>query len=293
MAETLATGSGLNVAQDLREFVGTSFGTSLAVPTFMNRLASICMLSALVASTGCARETAEDPSGGSTTTNAADSAEATGSESTGEETTEAETTEAETADGETTGGTTGEETTGAETTAGETTEGETGVYEGAECFELSNFRTKEGELVQTVEDTCETPEPCGSLALHCPEGGTLVDCDVDAGVLAGPEQADTLTCVLQALANGEDVVVRWDYTEASFPGFAGRRHAVWIVEGRWFHLTEWFEDLYNEFGGFHEVEAVSAENLAACLGAEDETARLACLVDPRTRSIAEIYPAEE
>lgn len=167
------------------------------------------------------------------------------------------------------------------------------VYEGAECFELSTYETDYGDEAQRLLDVCETPEPCSWLSLHCPEGGEALDCDVVSGVLAEPEQANNLTCLLEAWASGEDAVVSWTYTDAEFPGWARRSHTVWVVDGRWFHSTLHYVDLWGPFDGFHEIEPWSPEALEGCLAAEDDGERLACLANPRTRSIAEIFPAED
>ena len=170
-----------------------------------------------------------------------------------------------------------------------------GEYEGAECFELTTVETEYGYDALELVDTCETPTACSMVNLVCPEDGEDVDCDVATGVLSDEyeDEAEDLTCVLNALASGQDARLVWGYTEARNLGWANRIHELWIVDGRWFHATLIFVDLSGYFGGFHEVEPLTSERVEACLAAEVEASRLACLVDPRTRSIAEIYSPEE
>jgi len=193
------------------------------------------------------------------------------------------------ADGSAEGSTSGGSDSG-DSDSGESTGSE--GYEGAECFELSISDTEYGDEYWRVVDTCNTLEPCARLSIDCSGDGEEIDCDVEGGVLAEPAEAEVLTCVLETLAGGDDALVEWSYTDATLPGYARRSHELWVIDGRWFHASESFVDLSGAFEGFREVEPLTTESLQACLAAEDEPSRLACLADPATRAIGEVFPAQ-
>ena len=95
----------------------------------------------------------------------------------------------------------------------------------ADCFE----RSEDEEFGNPhISNHCEWESPCESLSLECPGSDEAVDCGPEDARVQNP---DALTCILDALAEGERGAYSWSSTAAEDRGWASRQRRLWSRGG--------------------------------------------------------------
>lgn len=144
----------------------------------------------------------------------------------------------------------------------------------SDCFERST--SEEFDNV-SIRNTCSPKRLCESLQLQCPGYDEAVDCGPSE---ASVENHEALTCILDALADGENGELSWSTTAQDDPGWAVRSHRLWTVGANAYYAGSHRVDLGVRVDGVRFVKLRSRGAFANCRDESTDAKRLECVMDP-------------